>query len=94
MWWLINRKAREKFATGKVYFYEAKPVGYNEKHKILNMLKNKSNGEKLVEVIDCGYKQKIVDKNNVKKQVLDGEYQDFYSDAICDISKKIKEKRG
>lgn len=84
-WWLLNRKAREKEKTGKIYFYEPKLVQSSEKIMLLKTLKNQR-GENLVEVIDLNYK--MVESKN--KYELDGEWKDFYNCVINDISTRIK----
>ena len=89
LWWLLNRKAREKTATGKVYFYAAEPVGFDEKHELLRMLKQMYSGKPLVEIVSCGYRNKIIVKNGIEKTALDGSYTEFYNDAIVDIAKRI-----
>ena len=90
LWWLLSRKAREKSNTGKVYFYNAKPVGFNEKHELMRLLKKNNGVDSLVEIIDCGYREKEVVENGQHKIVLDGDYKDFYNDAILDIASRIK----
>ena len=82
LWWLLNRKAREKSDVGKVYFYEAKPDGFNEKQEILRMMKRASDGEPLVEIIDCGFDEKELKTFNDK-------YEAFYKAAIEDIYTKM-----
>lgn len=79
LWWLLNRKAREKKNKGKLYFYEP----FNDKNwakiELLKLMKNAS-GERIVDVLDLGYNQ-----NNMN-------WQNFYSDAITDIKAKLNEK--
>lgn len=93
LWWLLNRKAREKSNTGKVYFYEAEPVEFDEKHELLRMLKCTRSGEPLVEIISCGYRKKITQMDGQEKTVLDGQYEDFYNDAISDIAKRVVRRK-
>ena len=93
MWWLLNRKAREKEYTGKVYFYAAEPVGFSEKHELLRMLKNTYNGESVVEIVCCGHKEKTVIENGREKTVLDGSYETFYNDAISDIVDRMNRRK-
>lgn len=38
LWWLLNRKFREKTLHGKVYFYEPKFSAYDEKIELLRVL--------------------------------------------------------
>lgn len=93
MWWLLNRKAREKAFTGKVYYYAAEPVGFNEKHELLRMLKSAHNGEPVVEIVSCGYKDKTVVKDGCESVVLDGSYEAFYTNAISDIANRMNKRK-
>ena len=77
LWWLINRKAREKKNTGKLYFYEPNDNGQWEKIDLLKLLKS-VNGTKLVDIIDLDYQ-----KNNSTN------WQSFYIDAILNIREKL-----
>ena len=38
LWWLLNRKAREKVNHGKVYFYEPEPMFFDERLELLKAL--------------------------------------------------------
>ena len=38
LWWMLNRKAREKARTGKVYFYEMRNQAKREKIELLKLL--------------------------------------------------------
>ncbi len=40
LWWLLRRKQRERYADGKVYFYERRPKGGFKENKHLLMLAN------------------------------------------------------
>lgn len=93
LWWLLNRKAREKTATGKIYFYAAKPIGFDEKHELLRMLRRTHGGEPVVEIVNCGYQDKTIRKDGVEKTTLDGSYEDFYNDAIADIASRINGRK-
>ena len=90
LWWLLNRKAREKANTGKIYFYEPKPVGYSEKHNLLNLMHRVSDNQPLVEILDCGFK---MISNSEEKEVLDGSYKDFYVAVLNDIENKMNSKK-
>lgn len=48
IWWLIEKKAREKANIGKIHYFDIGTVGFNEKHELLKTLG--------CEVHDCGYK--------------------------------------
>ena len=80
LWWLLNRRKREKADIGGIYLYEAKPDGYNERLDLLKLLG--------VEIIDCGFEKK---KNSDGKEELCGSYKDFYYAAISDIREKLQE---
>ena len=81
LWWLLNRKAREKRNTGKLYFYEPKDDGQKEKLELFRLMK-KTDGTPLVESISLGYcKEKNPD------------WTQFYLDAIADISEAMSEER-
>lgn len=77
LWWLIERKSREKAKCGKVYFYDIGTVGFNEKHELLKMFG--------CEVRTCGY---------IKRYGTEVDYKKFYKDAIQDIIKTSKSKKG
>lgn len=93
LWWLLNRKAREKTNIGKVYFYDFRPAKFDEKVVLLQLMKKTFGGDPLVEFVDCGYKKKLVQKDGKETTELEGEYKDFYNDAIDDIANKLSEKR-
>ena len=77
LWWLLNRKAREKFNTGKLYFYEPSDENQWEKIDLLKLMKTTS-GERLVEIIDLGYdKAKNID------------WQSFYIEALDNAKKRM-----
>lgn len=93
LWWLLNRKAREKTATGKVYFYAAEPVGFDERHELMGMLRSAYSGEAVVEIVSCGYQNKVIFKDGIEETVLDGSYEAFYNDAIADIASRINGRK-
>lgn len=77
MWWLLNRKANEKENVGKIYFYEPRSDTFDAKAELMRVIKNRSTGESLFEVIDLGYKKPNVD------------WDAFYCDAVKDINSRI-----
>ena len=77
LWWLLNRKAREKGNVGKFYFYEPQATKYDPKYTLFKSLKN-CYGERLVEMIDFNY---AIEGGN--------SYPAFYHNALMDIQKKI-----
>lgn len=93
LWWLLNRKGREKTPTGKIFFYTPEPSAFDEKHELLRMLKEVRSGEPLVEIISCGYREKTVIKDGHARTVLDGSYENYYGDAILDIEKRMKGRK-
>lgn len=53
LWWLLGRKKREKANHGKVYFYEPRREGFQEKDELLKLYD--------VELRDCGFQASGVD---------------------------------
>lgn len=47
LWWLLNRKKLEKADHGKVYFYQPRTAGFDEKLELLKLME--------VEILDCGF---------------------------------------
>jgi hypothetical protein len=79
LWWLLNRKARENFNTGKLYFYEPFDENQWEKIDLLKLMKTTS-GDKLVEVLDLGYE---------KSSNMD--WQKFYIEALEDAKNRMND---
>lgn len=80
MWWLLDRKKREKAHHGKVFFYSPGGDAFNEKEELLKLLN--------VEIIHCGIpKPQGSDFENTKQ------YRKFYQQAIIDIQNKVDEMR-
>lgn len=75
MWWLLNRKKREKALHGRVYFYTPGDETFDEKEELLKQLD--------VEVIHCG-----VAKPEGSEEEKESQYRKFYKLAIEDIQKK------
>ena len=82
LWWLLNRKAREKFNTGKLYFYEPYDEKQWEKIDLLKLMKTTS-GEKLTEIIDLGYDK----ANNI-------DWKSFYIGALKDVKKRMNDLKS
>lgn len=76
LWWLINRRLREKATIGKIYFYE--PETHGNQYKLTAM---RNSG---IEVETLNIKIKEDDDKTCK-------YDEFYCAAIRDIETKIKE---
>ena len=77
LWWLLNRKAREKFNNGKLYFYEPYDVEQWEKIDLLKLMKT-TIGDNLVNVIDCGF-----------ERTPEINWQKFYIKAMEDVKERI-----
>ncbi|MBQ7379912.1 MAG: SIR2 family protein [Clostridia bacterium] len=82
LWWLLNRKARDRDNQGKMYFYEPKAKEYSPKLELLNTLKD-YHGNKLVDPIDFDF------ETSGQNEVLNLSYQEFYAQALADMKKKI-----
>ena len=83
LWWLLNRKAREKAEKGRVVFYEIKSEkeGWREKTALLKLF------GACVRSLDFHEPNKD-DPNK------DSIYKQFYEAAISDISKEINSRRS
>ncbi|MBQ6508535.1 MAG: SIR2 family protein [Flexilinea sp.] len=79
LWWLLNRKQRERAEHGKVYFYELRSEKQREKTELLKLMD--------VEVIDLGFSQTEKTKTDGKP-----DYETFYRAAIEDVRQKITQK--
>ena len=80
LWWLLNRKKREKAKKGKVFFYEPASEKSREKQDLLRLLD--------VEVMNLPFDHTIADLDKSKA------YQEFYSESIQDIRNRITAKRS
>jgi len=76
LWWLLNRKAREKVHHGKVYFYEPEPMIFDERLELLKVLD--------VHVEHLG--MKLTDDKEENGHI----YKEFYKKALDEIETKIK----
>ena len=76
LWWLLNRKQRERAEHGKVYFYELHSEKQREKTELLKLMD--------VEVLNLGF-------SDIERTTPDGEpdYKAFYQASINDIRQKI-----
>lgn len=63
LWWLLNRKSRERVQHGKTYFFEAQTEKFNEKVELLRLLD--------VAPIDCGFTKPVCDYPYFYKAALD-----------------------
>lgn len=80
MWWLLNRKKREKAEHGHVYFYEPGGNSFSEKEELLKLLD--------VEVVHCD-----MPKPHGTNVEIDKQYREFYQRAIHDIQDKTYKVR-
>ena len=81
LWWLLNRKKREKAEHGCVYFYSPGGDGFNEKEELLKQLG--------VKVIHCG-----VPVPQGSDAEIDMAYRVFYQRAVQDIQEKVKKAKN
>ncbi len=89
LWWLINRKKREKAeGIGKIYFYDPLTDGNKVKKYLL--------GSFDCETIDFSITIKKKEGNEEDKKRIEKEnsekYKKFYELALCDIKSKLEEK--
>lgn len=80
MWWLLNRKKREKAEHGRVYFYEPGGDSFSEKEELLKQLD--------VKVIHCN-----IPKPQGTDEEKEQQYLEFYQRAIHDIRDKTYKAR-
>lgn len=80
LWWLLNRKAREKAEHGKVYYYTVEDKKRFERDELLKVLG--------VEVRYCGCEitEEPVDKDQA--------YKEFYHKVMADIEGLVRQNRG
>ena len=80
LWWLINRKQREKARHGNIYFYSPlENAGFNEKKELLKVYGVDTNNDMGIVTFN------IIDEE--KKKTI---YKDFYNKAIEDIRAKVQ----
>ena len=76
LWWLLNRKLREKAPHGNTYFFDPLDDGFNEKIELLKLLR--------VEHIDCGVRRP--EKGDLQRTE---KYRAFYDRALVRIKKMM-----
>ena len=83
LWWLINRKKREKAPTGNIYYFEPSSgeAAFNEKYELFRAMEKE--GMK-VEIRDCG-----VTINGKTDDEKNRQYQLFYQKAADEIKSII-----
>ena len=93
LWWLINRKKREKASHGKVYFYEPIKKDFDERIELLKSLD--------VEIQDYGIvipdklsKDAPISEQNKRNEEITQAYKRFYLCALEDIKKRITKKNS
>lgn len=77
LWWIINRRMREKAQCGDIYFYEPETDD--------NIYKLSAMRDIGIKVESLGIKIKEDDDNSIKN----AKYNDFYAKAVDDIATKI-----
>ena len=80
LWWLLNRKLREKAPHGKVYFFEPYTEGFNARIELLKLLD--------VKHIDCNVRMPSKDDS-----LCTVKYQEFYDKAFRMIRKLMSENK-
>ena len=96
LWWLLNRKKREKAEHGKVIFYDPEKPGDEAKYALLRAYgaEIRHLGFKLLPYADkmpCD--DDLQEEEDLKERKVQkynaGIYADFYGDAIEDIKKEM-----
>ena len=86
LWWLLNRKKREKANTGNVYYYSPCKNLLNgsidEKEELLRVFG--------VDIVDCGINKPDLTDNEKRNQF----YREFYLAAIQDIVTRMRKRIG
>ena len=91
LWWLINRKKREKAEHGDIYFYEpavenaenADSEGIDARLELIRVFAK--------EVKDMGVT--VPRKDKADEQTISGKYCEFYKKAINDIARRIRARK-
>lgn len=94
LWWMLDRKSREKAQTGKIYFFRPSLPGFDEKLELMKVFK-------IVEVIDCGVELPHEPSSLASEQEwreyrkkLNSAYRRFYPLAMEEICKLKKQKEA
>ena len=83
LWWLLNRKAREKGNAGKMFFYDPASVGaFDTKLDLFKLLKSEGKNS-IVEHISLGFE---------KAKMQNSDFQSFYILALEDIKQRMRTK--
>jgi len=85
LWWLLERKRREKADVGKVYYYTPKKKSDKNDATVLDLLD--AHG---VEIRDMGFEMPDYGKGEKCNSCKNRKYQEFYLEAIQDIENNIK----
>lgn len=80
LWWILNRKMREKAEKGKVYFYEMASEADYAKVELLRLFG--------AIPIDFGMKSPKGNDSDCSEC-----YKSFYTKALADIERKIREAK-
>lgn len=82
LWWLLERKSREKAETGKLFYFAPSSEEFDEKTELLKVY------EDTVQHIDCG----IAIPKNATKEEKNELYRKFYEAAQLRIREMMEEK--
>jgi len=83
IWWILNRRKREKAKYGQIYFFEPSDYGNeNIKYEVLQRFD--------IEHRDCGF----VKPKGLKKLEENEFYNKFYNKAIDEINNLVEENGG
>ena len=100
LWWLLNRKKREKANPhGKVVFYEPQTPGKETTYALLRAydVEVRHLGYKLLEIPDDEICEEDMERETARRDEIRefnlNSYSWFYKDAIIDIQKDINECR-
>lgn len=82
LWWLLERKAREKAETGKLFYFSPSSENFDEKTELLKVYEN------IVQHIDCG----ITIPKNAPDEEINELYRNFYDAALAKMQSMAEEK--
>ena len=88
LWWLINRKKREKASHGKIYFYEPIKEDFDERIELLKALDVEIQNYGIVIPEKLSEDASISDQRKRKEEISQA-YLNFYLCAMDDIKKRI-----
>lgn len=77
LWWLIDRKSKEKSSDGKVYFFTPREDKFSPRDELLRLFD--------VNVIDCGFTKPTC----TDPQLKSSKYREFYAVALEEIKSMV-----